>query len=52
MNPNTDESDGGNLFEDDPRAIDEVEYGKVQKVSVGYVYTESAIAEPIIDIKK
>jgi hypothetical protein len=52
MNPNTDESDGGNVFEDDPKAVNELEYGKVQKVSAGYVYSESAIAEPIIEIKK
>jgi hypothetical protein len=32
--------------------VNELEYGKVEKVSAGYVYSESAIAEPIIEIKK
>jgi hypothetical protein len=52
LNSETDESDGGNVFEDDPKAVNEIEYGKVTKQSVGYVYTESPMAEPIVDIKK
>ena len=40
-------------FEDDPRAEEEIEYGKVIKKSVGYVYTESSMADIIKDnIKK
>tara|TARA_A100001515_G_scaffold135706_1_gene126825 strand:+ start:64 stop:273 length:210 start_codon:yes stop_codon:yes gene_type:complete len=39
-------------FEDDPRALKEVEYGKVIKRSTGIVYTESHMAEIIIDTKK
>jgi hypothetical protein len=34
------------------KAVNEIEYGKVIKQSVGYVYTESPMAEPIVDIKK
>jgi hypothetical protein len=52
MNSDSDESDGGNVFEDDPKAVNEIEHGKVIKQSVGYVYTESPMAEPIVDIKK
>lgn len=52
LNPNSDETDGGHVFEDDPKAINEIEYGKVIKQSVGYVYAESPMAEPIVDIKK
>ena len=39
-------------FEDDPRAINEIEYGKVIKKSTGIVYTESHMADIIIDRKK
>ena len=52
LNPNTDESDGGNVFEDDPKAVNEIEYGKVEKYAVGYAYTESDMAEPIVDTNK
>lgn len=40
-------------FEDDPRAEEEIEYGKVIKKSTSYVYSESSIADIIKDnIKK
>ena len=39
-------------FEDDPRAINEQEVGKVSKQSVGYVYSESSMADIIIETKK
>jgi|TARA_R110000796_G_scaffold155599_1_gene272239 hypothetical protein len=45
-------SDDELMFEDCPKAVNELEYGKVIKQSVGYVYSESAIAEPIVDTKK
>jgi len=51
LNPKSDESDGGNVFEDDPRAVNEIEYGKVIKQSVGYVFSESTLSELIIDTK-
>jgi len=43
------------FFEDDPRAkeYDDNEVGKVNIQSMGYVYTESAMASEIIDnVKK
>ena len=41
-------------FEDDPRAkkYNENEVGKVIKKSVGYVYSESSLAEPMKDNDK
>ena len=53
-NPNSDESDGGNVFEDDPRAIkyNDNEVGRVIKKSIGYVYSECAMADTIVDTKK
>lgn len=39
-------------FEDDPKAVNEIELGKVKKVSHGIIYTESSIADLIIDTKK
>ena len=54
LNPNSDESDGGNVFEDDPRAIkyNDNEVGRVIKKSIGYVYSECAMADTIVDTKK
>ena len=39
------------LFEDDPKALVEKEKGKVNKQSMGYVYTETAMASSIIEPK-
>ena len=45
-------SDDELIFEDCPKAGNEIEYGKGIKQSVGYVYSESALAETIVDTKK
>jgi len=39
------------VFEDDPKAVNELEYGRVIKQSVGYVFSESSLADVIIDTK-
>ena len=54
LNPNSDESDGGNIFEDDPRAIkyNDNEVGRIIKQSTGYVYSKCAMADTIVDTKK
>jgi len=54
LNPNSDESDGGNVFEDDPRAIkyNDNEVGRIIKQSTGYVYSKCAMADTIVDTKK
>ena len=49
LNPKSDESDGGNVFVDDPAAEAEVEYGKVVKKSVGVIYTQSSLGGIIKD---
>lgn len=49
FNTPTEPSDDELIFEDCQKAINEVEYGKVIKQSVGYVYTESAMASAIRD---
>ena len=52
LNLKTQPSEDEMWFEDCPKAINEIEYGKVVKRSVGYVYSESAIAEVIVSTKK
>ncbi len=49
LNPKSDESDGGNVFEDDPAAETEIEYGKVIKKSVGITFTQSTLGSVIKD---
>lgn len=49
LNPKSDESDGGNVFEDDPAAETEIEYGKVVKKSVGIIFTQSSLGSVIKD---
>lgn len=52
LNLKTEPSEDEMWFEDCPKAINEIEYGRVVKQSVGYVYSESAIAEVIVSTKK
>jgi len=40
------------IFEDDPKAVNEKEYGKVSRESTGHVHTEIAMADLIIETKK
>ena len=49
LNPNSDESDGGNVFVDDPAAENEIEYGKVVKKSVGIIFTQSSLGSVMKD---
>ena len=49
LNPKSDESDGGNVFEDDPKAVAEIEYGKVVKKSIGIVVTQTSLGSIIKD---
>ena len=52
LKPPAKPSDDELIFEDSPKGVNEIEYGKVIKQSVGYVYSESALAETIVDTKK
>ena len=52
LNTPTEPSEDELFFEDCPKAVNELEYGKVIKQSRGYVYSESAMAEIIVDTKK
>jgi len=49
MSTPSDESDGGNVFEDDPKAVAEIEYGKVVKKSIGIVVTQTSLGSIIKD---
>jgi len=51
LKSSTEPSEDELKFEDCPKAVKEIERGKVIKQSVGYVYTESAMASCIVDTK-
>ena len=51
LNTPTEPGEDELVFEDDPRAVNEIEYGKVIKKSVGYVYSESSLGDVIVDTK-
>lgn len=51
LNTPTEPGEDELVFEDDPRAVNEIEYGKVVKKSVGYVYSESSLGDVIVDTK-
>jgi Zn-finger nucleic acid-binding protein len=40
------------VFEDDPKAVNEKDYGRVSRKSTGHVHTETAMADLIIETKK
>ena len=51
LNTQTELSEDEVVFEDDPKALVEEEKGKVNKQSMGYVYTETPMASSIIEPK-
>ena len=51
LNTPTEPGEDELVFEDDPRAVNEIEYGKVVKKSVGYVHSESSLGNVIVDTK-